>query len=212
MSGYVALFSRKGVARHRRAGQLFVGAMLAMAAFALLDMAVTVEVPRINVVAATLTAYLVVTGLTAVRPPARGAWPLHLAGLLIATAIGAWSLVVAADLVRTGARPYGVPPFPYFLFGGAALLAAAGDARVPRAGAMPAGAARLARHLWRVTFALFVAALSFFLGQADEFPAWLRATNVQVLPVLAVLASLLYWLWKVRVRRAFTAPLRVRES
>lgn len=36
--------------------------------------------------------------------------------------------------------------------------------------------------------------MSFFLGQAGEFPAAVRATGVLALPVLAVTLTLLYWL------------------
>ena len=53
-----------------------------------------------------------------------------------------------------------------------------------------------------MTFALFIAAMSFFFGQADVFPRAMRIPALLALPVLAVLASLLYWLWRVRVRRS----------
>jgi peptidoglycan/LPS O-acetylase OafA/YrhL len=63
------------------------------------------------------------------------------------------------------------------------------------------GASRLARHLWRMCFALFIAALSFFLGQSDEIPEPLRILPLLALPVLMVLVTMLYWLWRVRRRR-----------
>ena len=73
------------------------------------------------------------------------------------------------------------------------------------------GARRLARHLWRMCFALFIAAASFFLGQADEFPEPLRIPALLALPVLAVLLAMLYWLWRVRIRRTYRGMLGVRS-
>jgi hypothetical protein len=87
------------------------------------------------------------------------------------------------------------------MFGVVGLLAGAGDLRVMRSGALR-GAPRIARHLWRMSFALFIAALSFFIGQADELPAALRIFPLLALPVLAVLGTMLYWLWRVRFRRS----------
>jgi hypothetical protein len=65
-----------------------------------------------------------------------------------------------------------------------------------------AGALALSRHLWRMCFALFIAATSFFLGQADLFPAELRHPALLGLPVLVVLGAMVYWLWRVRFRSA----------
>jgi hypothetical protein len=64
------------------------------------------------------------------------------------------------------------------------------------------GAARLRRHLWRMCVALFIASGSFFLGQADEFPRALRITPLLALPVLAVLATMIYWLRRLRTSHA----------
>ena len=99
--------------------------------------------------------------------------------------------------------------FPFFMFGGVAVLGAIGDAQVLRRGP-PRGAQRIARHLWRMTFALFVAAMSFFIGQARVIPAPLRIMPLLALPVLAVLATLVYWLWRVRVRGSLRGMARLR--
>ena len=88
----------------------------------------------------------------------------------------------------------------YFLFGGVGLLAGVQDVRVLRAGP-PTGSARLRRHLWRMCFALFVAAMSFFLGQADEFPKEFRIYPLLTLPGLIALGSMAWWLWRLRARR-----------
>ena len=42
--------------------------------------------------------------------------------------------------------------------------------------------------------------LSFFFGQARELPQWFRAANLNDAIVLFVLATLVYWLVKLRPR------------
>lgn len=93
-----------------------------------------------------------------------------------------------------------MPAFPFFLFGIAGVLGGAGDLRMIRSAALR-GAPRLARHLWRMCFALFIAALSFFIGQADEFPEARRIFPLLALPVLVPLLGMTYWLWRIRIRR-----------
>jgi hypothetical protein len=51
-------------------------------------------------------------------------------------------------------------------------------------------------------FALFIAALSFFIGQAKVIPRPVRIPALLALPVPAVLVAMLYWLWRVRFRRS----------
>ena len=51
-------------------------------------------------------------------------------------------------------------------------------------------------------FALFIANASFFLGQADEFPQWLRIRPLLASLALFPLALMGYWLWRVRARRS----------
>jgi hypothetical protein len=46
--------------------------------------------------------------------------------------------------------------------------------------------------------ALFIAAASFFLGQPQVFPAALRGSALLLLPEVAVLGSMIYWLVRVR--------------
>lgn len=202
VSGYVALYASKGAPLHRRSGLVFTAVMLAMTVSGAFLALAESAAPAINVPAALVTAYLVVTGLTAVRPaPAALAPWLARGALLVALAVGLVALGFGVEAIVLGRGRDGMPAFPFFLFGIVGLLGATGDLRLLRSGELR-GAARLTRHLWRMTFALLIAAMSFFLGQADEFPAAIRRPPLLALPVLAVLATLLYWLWRVRVRRS----------
>lgn len=201
--GYLALFSAKGSRLHRRSGRLFVYAMLAMALGGFVIAAGRGVAPATNVPMVLLTAYLVVTSLTTILPPRSGSHALQVCALLVALGVGISNLGFGIEAVANGGSRQGMPTFPFFLFGIIALLASVGDLRTLRCGA-PQGAARIARHLWRMCFALLIAALSFFIGQADEFPPALRIMPLLALPMLVVLGALFYWLWRVRIRRTWT--------
>src|SRR5687768_17052401 len=87
IAGYVALGSAKGVTLHRRSGMIFVVAMLVMCLVGAV-MAARGGGPWgwVSFRAAILTAYLVVTALTTVRPLETGGRSLALGGMLVAAA------------------------------------------------------------------------------------------------------------------------------
>ena len=199
ITGYTAIAVAKGGRLHRRAGMIFVYVMLVMCA-AGFTIAVTRSVaPSVNVPAALLTGYLVATSLATVRAVPGARW-LQVGGMLVASGVGLTCAVFAYQAVQ-GRPPDGMPAFPFFMFGTVGLLGAVGDVRVLLRGPLR-GVSRLARHLWRMSFALFIAALSFFIGQADVFPRAIRIMPLLGLPVLAVLLTMLYWLWRVRFRHS----------
>lgn len=65
------------------------------------------------------------------------------------------------------------------------------------------GTKRLARHLWRMCFAMFIATGSFFLGQMQVFPKAIRNPALLSIPVIASLLIMFFWLWRVRIRRMY---------
>ena len=97
---------------------------------------------------------------------------------------------------------------PSFIFGVVGLLAAAGDIRMIRARGIQ-GPRRIARHLWRMCFAMWVAAASFFWGPPDRVPEVIRIPALQAVAVLVPIFAMLYWLWRVRVRQTFRGVVRV---
>ncbi len=197
--GYIALFSAKGGEVHRKSGRLFVYAMLPMAIAGMIMASVRNVAPAINIPAGLLTSYLVITSFTAIRPPKSGERWLQVVALLVALGVGVSSLVFAAQAVANGGTRQGMPAFPFVMFGVVALIGFIGDVRLIRSG-NPRGRPRLARHLWRMSFALFIAALSFFIGQARVIPEPFRIRPLLALPVLLVLVTMFYWLWRVRKR------------
>ena len=202
LAGFATLYTAKGSRPHRSIGRVFVYAMLTMALSGVGIAAVTgVET---SVVMGTLAAYLVFTGLTAVAPPKIGARWISLAGAGIA-----FTLAVALTDVgrRALASPDGVVeglPAPMaFIFAGVAVLAAMSDVRL-LLGPQLRGGRRLARHLWRMCIALFIAAASFFLGQTNAIPQPLRRPLLLALPVMAPLLVMAFWIWRTRTPRTAT--------
>ena len=206
-AGYLALYSTKGGKLHRRSGMVFVYAMLTMSSFGALIAAVKGVWTEVNVSAAVLTAYLAVTALIAVRPPAArvSRW-LNPGLMLVALTVGAFDLTFGFEAIAGGGKRNGIPAFPFFMFGVVGALAAVLDVRMIRGGVPLEGAARLRRHLWRMSFALFIAAMSFFIGQAKVIPEPIRIMPLLALPVVAVLLTMFYWLWRVRAKSSAQNP------
>lgn len=193
IAGYIALYAAKGARLHRKSGIFFVYAMLVMALSGAAIAAVGGG--EASVIAGFLSAYLVITALTTVRPPGTLARWMDRGALVVAVALCVSSATLGIEAVSLGGSREGIPAVVLFKFAIVALLASIGDVR--RLWSRGPGASRLARHLWRMCFALYIAAASFFLGQADEFPKFLRKPLLLAVPVLAVIVTMFYWLWRV---------------
>jgi hypothetical protein len=197
VSGYAALFAPKGGRLHRRAGMLFVYAMIVMGAGA---MVVGLARGKSTWLGGPLVAYLVLTGMLTVRRAPAPSRTRDAALMMLAVALGVAS-VAGAIRVFSGPRgPIGVAPGVAGVANALVLLlCAAGDFRVLRSGP-PTGAKRLARHLWRMCYAMFVATGSFFLGQAKVIPEPLRVWPLLYVLAFLPLPAMFYWLWRVRRR------------
>jgi uncharacterized membrane protein len=198
LGGYVALAATKGGPLHRRSGMLFVCAMAAMSLSGASMEALNSFRNPINVVAGLLTFYLVATGLLTVRRRPETSHGIDRAAVLFAVMVSALALGAGFQLASRG-RPEAAPSF---IFGIVGMLAAAGDVRMLRAGGIQ-GPRRIARHLWRMCFAMWIAAASFFLGPPGRVPEAIRIPAVQAAAVLVPIAVMLYWLWRVRITRIF---------
>lgn len=204
LAGAVALSVAKGGRVHRRSGMLFAASMVVMTLSAVI--AATWLRPNLgNMVAGTLTFYLVLTGVLAVKRTVAQARTWLVGLMTIALGVGGFALLLA---FMAQARPNGaidsIPAGAFFMFAFIGLLAGLLDVRLLVAGHIE-GKHRLARHLWRIGYAMWIATLSFFFGQADELPQAIRATGVLMLPPLLVTLTLLYWVIRIQVARQ---PLR----
>jgi hypothetical protein len=153
-----------------------------------------------NILGGTLTFYLVATAWMTARRRDGQPGIFDWGALLVVLGVAACQLTFGLEAANspTGLS-YGYPPGPYFFMGSVAVLATVGDVRMlVRRGI--SGTRRLARHLWRMCFALFIAASSIFLARQQIFPPVLRKTGALI--VLSVLPLVLMIFWLVRVRFA----------
>src|SRR5262245_18730172 len=191
--GYSALSSAKGAALHRKSGMLFVFAMLTMsltgASIAFLHSS------SVSVITGLLTFYFVTTALLAVRRRPQGSYGIDTAAMLFALAGTLLAFKTGLKLSGSG-RP---ETAPMFVFGALGMLAAAGDLRMIRARGIQ-GWRRISRHLWRMCFAMWVAAASFFWGPPGRVPEIIHIPALLPIPVLTPVAVMLYWLWRVRAK------------
>ena len=194
-SGAIALCVRKGAKLHRQSGMIFVGSMLALSASGAGMAALRSQ--TVNIIAGVLTFYLVITALLTVRCPARKSHWLHTGAALVGLTVGIASISLGVGALNSATGTIdGYPSAIVFIFGAVALLATLGDARMLLARGIH-GPNRLARHLWRMCFALWMAASSFFLGQAQLFPEPIRSSGILAVPVLVVMILMVYWLVRV---------------
>jgi hypothetical protein len=205
LAGYGAATMPKGEHWHRLFGKVFVAAMLVMASAAF-GLAVCLG-QRSNIGGALLAFYLVLTAwLAARRGDGRTGLLERLAlALVLGLAVAFFSWGVSAEHAPKGTESYS--SVFYFIFAGIAGLLAATDIRVVIAGS-PMGVARIARHLWRMCFAFFFAAGSFFLGQQKVMPVWMHGSPVLWTLGLAPLGFLIFWLVRVRIGRRFKPVLQ----
>jgi len=214
--GAVALTVKKGGTIHRRSGMLFVYAMLVMG-FSASILGFLKSPTDGNVFTGLMTAYFVGTALTTVRPASPWTRRINAVALTIVVALALGTIVSGVKAVNDpGLSPGGVPfrtiGVMSFVLATVMSLAAAGDVRILLSG-MPRGGRRLARHLWRMCFALFIAAGSFFSIRervARILPEPFTSGQMRALPILLLFGAMFYWLWRVRSRR--TLPVLVRHD
>lgn len=203
VAGAIALSVTKGGRLHRKSGLTFVTAMLFMSAS---GAAIAAFIPvRVSVVAGMLTFYLVLTSLLTVRRIATSNRPIEIAAMSLGFVTGALGILFGAMALQTanGALDR-YPAAIYFVFGSVALIGATLDARMLLANGIN-GKHRIARHLWRMCFAMYMATSAFFLGQAKFFPEILRNGWLLAVPVVMVVLTMLYWLARTLfARRSFS--------
>lgn len=207
-AGTAAAFSLKGARAHRLFGTVFCSAMTIMAVLGcylavFTTSSVGAAPPQASLAVAALTLYLVFTAwLTVRRRPGAVGKSEHVAMFAI-MGISAALMIFGAKAARAGGPPSSF--VPYFVFAAFALGAAAFDVSVIRRRGV-AGAARIARHLWRMCFAWFFATSFFFVGQQRVMPAWMHGSPMLTFLAVAPLIIMLIWLLRIW---ATTAAVRV---
>ena len=205
-SGALALYAAKGSPLHRKSGTMFTISMLFMTSSAAI-ISLFLRTDHVNGVAALFTAYLVCTAWLVTKRTVQESRALlqgfgFAAALLGVYALSLWFNFLADPKTLLTKNS---PPQALLVFGTLSLMCSALDLRMIWAGHI-AGAHRLVRHLWRMSFAMLIATASLFTGQMQVFPTFIRKSAilglpVLVIPVLLVLGTMLYWLGRTLIKR-----------
>jgi hypothetical protein len=199
VAGFLAIGFRKGGTWHRRSGIVFVYTMIATG-IAVAGISAYEGKP---VSGGVFVIYLVFTAYTAVKPLRRAGRQVDIALLVLAATFAVGGYVRAFTVFgMPGSQINGVPAGMIFFMATITLLAAIGDLRMIRDGGIQ-GTRRVARHLWRMCFGLFIASGSFVaqLAQMKYLPEPLRSVPVIVALGAGPLVALLYWMWRVRLKQ-----------
>lgn len=199
VAGTIALSVTKGSRLHKKSGLVFTWTMIALGLTAA-GIGTYEHIPS-QVFAGLLAAYLVFSAMTTVKPLPGIGQRVNVVLMVLAFAYAVASLYGGVTewldpTVEVIGRPRVVPPL---VVGTVILFAAIGDLRAIRAGGLQ-GSRRLARHLWRMCFGLFIATGSFFLGQMKFIPEPVRFVPLLLALAFAPILFLFYWMWRVRVR------------
>ena len=206
LSGAAALTFRKGYSWHRKAGYAFVISMTVMASLGAYGALTKPE--ALSVLQGLFTIYLLATAWLTVRRKAGvlGTTDYVAALFVLSLSIAFMTFGIEALNSESGTK-HGFPAAAYFIFGSVAVLATCLDLRMIICRGVY-GVQRLARHLWRMCYALFIGVASVFLGQPQVFPESIRKTEFLAAPVILVLVLMIFWL----IRVLFTKSYKKVES
>jgi hypothetical protein len=199
-SALLALIFRKGDGVHRTAGIAFVFAMMTIGftGFFMFE-------ARMSLVNCILAFYFPLTAWITIRRQKPGVGLFDVILLFVGASAAGVLLLTGVQTANSPERSFeGFPAPLYFVFGGVAALAALLDVKVLVQRGI-SGPSRIARHLWRMCYALFMACGAFFLGQQDFFPESIRGSPVFFALALAPIALLVFWQIYVRVAKRFAA-------
>jgi uncharacterized membrane protein len=197
VSGTVALFSRKGATLHRAAGTVFFLAILTTAAMASY-LAVLIH-QKGNFLGGIFTFYLVTTAWVTVRRKEGSVGVFERAALFVPIGFAGAFLIIGWQGMNTPKQLVEGSPAQASLFLAAiAALAAGFDLKMIARGGI-SGAPRIARHLWRMCFGLFIATGSFFIGQQKVMPKFMHGSPILLALGIAPLVLLIFWMIRVRL-------------
>ena len=201
LSGTAAVAARKGGPIHAKAGTWFFGSMLVLGVTA--SILEPFRDPPGSPVGGVIVCYFVATSWMAARR--RDGRTGRFEMIACVAALGAGALAIFGAFTGS-TTPAG--PGPVFAIGGLCLLAGLLDLNaILRAPLRPAQ--RIARHLWRMCFAFFIATGSFFLGQQDVLPAAVRGSPVLFPLAFSPFAIMAFWLVRIRFPKAMA---RLKQS
>jgi len=158
-----------------------------------------------NVFGGVLVFYLIATAWITARREEGETGIVDVIGLLVALAIAALAAIYGIEAARADWHKRSQCGERFCSPFAVATLAAIGDARILLRGGLR-GAQRIARHLWRMCFALFIASAAIFVARPQLFPAFLSKTHILFVLGILPLILMVFWLARVLLTNAFKEP------
>ncbi|MCM0612056.1 hypothetical protein KFJ24_06145 [Marinobacter sediminum] len=194
VTAVVAMFARKGSARHRKAGSWFTVSMMVMLVSGIA--AAYLKETIIDMMLGAFVMYTVFTAWLAVHHKKNETGLLEVIALIwvVGFAITAFSISISWRGLEA--------PLAYLIWGGLAILCAFGDIRNLYLSGL-SGTQRIIRHVWRIGFSLVWAALAFTDKIVKMLGANLKTMQeeqlllIVAIPTMAILITILYWIAKI---------------
>lgn len=194
VAGVAAFSLRKGGRLHILSGRVFAVSMLLLCASGLY-----LSFTRTIVFTTFLSLFAAHAAATAWLAAVRSSGKMARAERAFAVMIALVGLFSLASGYWVSISPSGeldgLPAGAFYGLGGVALLIAGLDGWAIFRGQL-SRPQRIARHLWRMGFSLFIATVIFFFGNNHVLPEALRREAFLVMPVLLVLIATGFWLVK----------------
>lgn len=201
-AGTAAVAARKGSPLHARAGSWFFGSMLVLGISASILEPFRTPTPG-SPITGVFVVYFVLTSWVTARRRDGAMGKFEIAACAIALSLAAataWGGIAGESSTPAGRGPV-------FILATLCLLAGLGDLNAILRKTLTYRQ-RIARHLWRMCFAFFIATGSFFLGQQDVLPEAVRGSAILFVLGLAPIAIMAWWLVRVRFSKSPIASPR----
>ena len=196
ITGFVALYARKGAINHILMGRIYVIAMLFMSITGFYY-AYSRNV-HITMLAALLSGYLVATSWLTIQRNFNSPLIKRILPAFLGIPVAIYGVSLSWNAINGVTDELGtfvVPAIKYYEFALVACIALVFDS-FSAFGKQQSPKKKVNQHLWRMLFPLYIACSSLFEGQAKLFPDSLRYSVWLNLPEKIVLLLMSYWLFK----------------
>ena len=198
--GATAAF-RKGSQKHIVAGRAFMIGMFTMALSGVI--VAFIRSTPLSLANGILVLYLITTGWQAMRRPAGEVAAFDWAAMVVAFILSGSLMSMGVKAAASSEGLYGgFPAGVFYFFASVTAIGAMLDVRMLFRGGVR-GTERVLRHLWRLFFALFMAAAAFFLGQSKVLPELLQHPVILFSPVILIVFTMIYWVLKMLFGRSY---------
>ncbi|MGR6874010.1 hypothetical protein ACU6U9_17250 [Pseudomonas sp. HK3] len=194
IAAVLAMFAKKGSARHKKAGSWFTVSMVVMlvSAIAVAYLKNSID----DMMLGAIVLYTVFTAWLTVHHKKNETGLMEVTALIwvIGFAITAFFISIGSHEVQA--------PTAYLVWGGLSILLALGDTRNLYHSGL-SGTQRIIRHVWRIGFSLAWAALAFtdkivkMMGTNIKSMQGEQLLLIVGIPTMLILITILYWITKI---------------